>query len=272
MNRPPTSPPRSAPAPEPWYRRAFRAGYLDLYAHRNEEDAARAVEFIQDRLRPRPETRLLDLCCGAGRHLMRLLPRVGLGVGLDLSRVLLDRARETYDHPSPQPSQASPRAHGALVQGDMRALPFAPASFDLAVNLFTSMGYFDSDEENRGVLGEVARVLVPGGDFVLDHINRPHLERSLEARTERRLDGGVRVIESRRFDAQRRRIHKRVEWIESEGRSREWTESVRVYEFEELTSVLQSVGLQVTQCFGDYDARAHDSNSPRMIILARRQD
>ena len=44
-----TKPECGTTAPDaPWYRRAFQARYLELYAHRNEADAARAVDFIEE--------------------------------------------------------------------------------------------------------------------------------------------------------------------------------------------------------------------------------
>lgn len=259
----------SEPHDSPWWRKAFGAGYLDLYAHRDEADAARAVAFLRARLDLTPSARLLDLCCGPGRHLRQIAPLVGWAIGLDLSRHLLDQAAEACarDIALARPDPA-PRL--GLVEADMRRLPFADATMDVVINLFTSFGYFDADAENAGVIHEIARALRPGGWFALDHINRPHLESALTRNSVRDLATGARVSESRRFDAVARRIRKDVSWRDPDGSVTHWSESVRIYEPDELTRVLTDAGFAPPQIFGDYDAAPLTAASPRMILVARR--
>src|ERR687894_183000 len=59
------------------------------------------------------------------------------------------------------PAASSP----AFVRADYRKLPFPDASFDAAVNLFSSLGYL-GDEEDVRVLAEIGRVLRPGSRLV----------------------------------------------------------------------------------------------------------
>lgn len=256
MSRDPATPEEIERDP-PWYTRAFQAGYLELYSHRNQADAARAIGFLRERLELRPGARALDLCCGAGRHLELLcsILRPGDAVGLDLSRALLERV------PAGRP----------VVEGDMRRLPFAGGSFDRVLNLFTSFGYFDDERENQVVLNEMARVLVPGGLLAMDHINRNQLETTLQPVSERRLSEGVTVLEQREFDSVASRVRKKVHWIDPQLGGAEWTESVRVYRSEELGSMLEEAGLRVLERFGDYDGSELGAASPRMITLAQRR-
>lgn len=199
-------------------------------------------------------TRLLDLCCGAGRHGAALARRGFDPVGLDLSPALLLRAR----------------AQGLRVsRGDMRALPFADASFELVLQLFTSFGYFERDVENAAVLAEVARVLAPGGRHVLDLMNKQRVLASLVPRSEE-LRGGVRWIQERCFDAARRRVEKQVTCIDAAGRHDTWRESVVVYEPAEIAALLGTQGLQVEALWGDFGGRPFDPAAPRMIVIARR--
>ena len=264
---------RSSSAPPPWYRSAFQAKYLELYAHRNEADAARAVEFIRSVVPLGSDTRVLDLCCGAGRHLRMLAPLCGTCVGLDLSRVLLVKAVETLRRggvgDGPHGGAGGP---GGLVEGDMRSLPLRSRTFDLVTNLFTSFGYFDDDAENETVIREIARILKPGGRAIIDHINRRRLLDWLEPKSERQLPNGARIRESRSFDAAARRIVKRVEWNDPTGGVSEWTESVRVYELEEMGAMLDAAGLKVEGVDGDFDGSPFGADSPRMIARARKPD
>lgn len=257
----------------PWYCKAFEAGYLNLYAHRDAGDAARALAFLETRLDFRPDLRLLDLCCGAGRHLSLIAPLLGAAVGLDLSRVLLSEARCKLSGAESNNLTGSPgsMARPKLMEADMRALPLRSAHFDAVINLFTSFGYFDDEEENLGVLREVARVLRPGGRFIFDHINLAHLEATLRPRTIRTLDGEVTVTESRRIDAASRRVHKDVEFHRPGDASVHWHESVRLYAPSELDAHFAAVGLHPLHRFGDFDGRPFTDDAPRMIIVAQRK-
>ena len=114
--------------PADWFEHWFGDEYLRLYPHRDESDAAEAIDLIAAHMRGRVVNSVLDLACGAGRH-SRLLCDRWWTVGLDLSSALLKVARrESPDAP--------------YVRADMRELPFATGTFDLAVNLFTSITRF----------------------------------------------------------------------------------------------------------------------------------
>lgn len=251
----------------PWYCKAFEAGYLNLYAHRDTRDAERALRFLESHAGLRNGVRLLDLCCGAGRHLALIAPRIGGGAGLDLSRVLLSEARQKFDESDDSPYPVRP----PLMEADMRALPLRSGFFEFVINLFTSFGYFDRDEENEHVLNEVSRVLRPGGTFVFDHINRTYLEARLKPRTVRELEEGVVVTETRHVDPETHRVHKDVEWRHPHKKPVHWHESVRLYTKDELTAMFQKAELEVQNRFGDFDGRPLDDDAPRMIFVARRK-
>lgn len=95
----------------------------------------------------RGNLRLLDCGCGNGWNLA-LLRRHGEVFGFDLTAGALTRAR------------ASGRP---LVRADVRHIPFRDAMFDVA----TSFDVLQSIEDDRRAVGEMARVLRPGGRLVL---------------------------------------------------------------------------------------------------------
>ena len=71
-----------------WFEHWFGEEYLELYPHRDAEEAARVAELLEARGVVRPGARVLDLACGAGRHAMALAHRGARVVGLDLSTPL----------------------------------------------------------------------------------------------------------------------------------------------------------------------------------------
>ncbi len=106
-----------------------------------------AVWSLLDRL---PPGRALDAACGTGRHTAHLL-RLGHRVtAFDLTRGMLEqlRRRETGTH---------------LVEGDLRAVPFADAAFDVVTCGLALAHVF----ELGCVAGEFARVLRPRGHLIV---------------------------------------------------------------------------------------------------------
>ena len=236
---------------EPWFREWFGEAYLEVYPHRDREEAERAVELFREKAGAAAGARVLDLACGAGRHLEPLAAAGFRPVGIDLSAPLLRRAARSFG--------------GPLVRADMRAVPLAGASVDAVVQFFTSFGYFDRRSEDRKVLAEVRRVLRPGGTFLLDFLNAERVRAELVPRDERSVGG--RTVRQRRWledDA----VVKRIE-IEEEGEEEPevYHERVRLYEPSELERMLEGAGLRVDARLGSYDGAPHGPGAPRLLLL-----
>jgi ubiquinone/menaquinone biosynthesis C-methylase UbiE len=238
----------------PWWESWFGEEYLDLYPHRDLADARRAVAFALDRLGPDPAP-ILDLCCGSGRHALRLADRGVPPVGLDYSAPQLELARAR-----------NPALR--LVRADMRALPFADASFRSIVNFFTSFGYFLSESDNFSVVAEIERALSPGGSVLCDTFGVRHVLSRLVA-DEQRESGGRQYRIRRSWNAERRRIEKEIE-VRRGASTETFRESVRAYTAEELTAMFESAGLRVDSTWGDFDGSALGADSPRLILLAHK--
>ena len=237
-----------------WFTHWFGKEYLELYPHRDEEEARAAVRLVCNIVRASTGAKeigpALDLACGSGRH-SRALRQETWTVGLDLSMPLLDVAR-----------QESPNA--PYVRGDMRSLPFADDSFGLVVNLFTSFGYFDTDAQHLRFLAEVARVTRPGGTFVLDYLNAEEVRHTLVPSDERVIDGRT-VRQQRRISPDGRYVEKT---ITAERCDQTYQERVRLFGQDQLQMMLEESGFAVvTQC-GDYDGSPWTEASSRLIIFA----
>lgn len=241
--------PRNDPSRE-WFRTWFGEEYLELYPHRDEAEAVRAVRLYLEAAPPAGP--VLDLACGGGRHLRELSVAGVEAVGLDLSRVLLAEAR-----------RASPTVR--VVRADMRRLPFRNEAFGGLTSFFTSFGYFPSRAEDRSVVREVRRVLVRGGRFMLDFFNADRVRESLVPRDERRI-GRRRVVQTR--DIVGDTVVKRIRVCEgTDGEERRFEERVRLYGPAELGTMLEAEGLRVDERYGDYGGDPFDAAAERLILV-----
>ena len=121
-------------------------------------------ERAADRAELRPGERALDVCCGTGDLALELARRVGPGgsvIGCDFSEPMLGRAREK--------AAGAGVAHVQFEWADALALPYGDASFDAVGVGFGVRNFADLE---RG-LGELARVLRPGGRLVVLEITQP---------------------------------------------------------------------------------------------------
>ena len=245
----------------PWYVDSFGVEYLKLYAHRDQGEAESDVQSICRLITPDRAAPVLDLGCGAGRHLVAL-HKAGFTAltGLDLSRPLLDEARSALLELG--------AAEVRLVRGDMRRVPFRD-EFALVLSLFTSFGYFDRDAQNERVLRSASRALRPDGVLLMDVLNGPFLVSSLVPHEERVVDD-KRLCISRSYDARRHRVEKTTRVDTPDGRRRTYRESVRLYDAQQLTALLERAGFARTSCYGSLNGAPYTVDSPRLVVVSQR--
>jgi len=239
-----------------WYRRAFGALYPIVYSHRTVEAARPEARFAAAQIALHPGDRVLDLCCGNGRHMVHFVREGADVTGLDYSPDLLTLARRAVGHD----------AH--LVRADMRALPFENA-FDVVVNFFTSFGYFVDPEENERVVCGVARALKPGGRLFLDYLNASHVRETLVPGSVRH-SGDHEIRETRWIDQRRRRVNKSMAVWRDGTLVHESSESVQLYDPDEFRALIEHNGLCVDHMFGDYAGAPLDPARPRMIVVGHK--
>jgi len=241
-----------------WYDRAFGSWYVRLYPHRDRSEAEAALETVAPWLPPGAP--VLDVACGAGRHLEGLRARGFRATGIDRSAHLL--------------ALAAGRAglRGTLVRGDMRALPFGAGTFGSVVTMFTSFGYFASREAHVALLAEYARVVRPGGTLVLDYLNAPHLREHLVPYS-RRIVAEHQVEEERGLETHAGEcfVVKTVTIRDGKGTLVErYREEVAVYEPETVPALLSEAGWRECARLGDYRGSAWSLGTPRLILIAQR--
>ena len=220
----------------------------------SEADAESEVGWILGHVRPPAAGRVLDAPCGFGRHAMALARRGFDVTGVDLSETELLRAKERA---------AAAGLPLQLVRQDMRDMEFS-GEFDLALNLFSSIGFF-TDDEDRLLIDRFCTALKPGGAFVLDTRNRDFAIHDVTPEETVRLPEGTARVENR-FDVRTSRLRQDW-WLESERRHLGLIE-IRLYSVHELLRMLRPERWSHVELFGGLDGRPFVLESPRIVLVA----
>jgi len=244
-----------------WYKKWFSDRlYLDLYSHRNTEEAGHMIDLIQRNIDIRTGSKVLDVACGAGRHSLQLAKRGFHVTGFDLSEFLINEAKK-----SQKEAKENNLKMNFLIK-DMRKFNFRN-SFDLALNIFTSFGYFDNDEENFHVIKNVSSSLKKGGYFVFDFINSEFIKNNIVPRSRNKL-GGITVIQKRKIE--NGFIVKDIE-VYKGSKVRHFNEILKLYGKKELVHCFKKFNFNVKTLFGDYYGnKFSEKNSKRIIIIAQK--
>jgi len=238
-----------------WFSTWFDTEYYHLlYNNRSYAEADAFVERLFEANILDPSMRILELACGKGRHAIAMHRFGAEVVGVDLS-VHSIAAATASEEPGLQ----------FYVQ-DMR-LPFpeTAGSFDACTNLFTSFGYFDSEAENSQVLQNIARVLRPGGRFVLDFMNAKLVAKHLPpVYTERR--GQAEFLISKEFA--HGQIIKTITVMDAGVQKGVFEERVQALNPDRLENLCQAAGLHVQHMYGNYElAPLQEATSERCILI-----
>lgn len=235
-----------------WYRDWFDDAYLKVYNHRNDEDAKTLIETVLKNIEIEQNALVLDAGCGAGRH-SALMAELGFRVvGFDLSDSLLKEANKnrlgnlSYD----------------LVKSDFRQICFKN-KFDLILNLFTSFGYFESDEDNFKFISNAYNFLRRGGYYIFDYVNKDYLNHNLVTETQKEVDG-IEVIEKRRIENDR--VIKNIK-LHDRRNVKEYLESVKLYDSDELKDRFQKIGYKINKIIGDYNGTDFNKELSQRLIL-----
>src|SRR5690606_27034909 len=131
--------------------------YRTSAVHAAGEDLQRIVQLVA----AQPAQRALDAGCGAGHTAAAIAPHVGTVIALDFTPTMLEQVEQL----------AAERGLTNLTtrHGDVENLPFADASFDLVVSRYSAHHW----PHPAVAVSEIARVLQPGGRFILSDITAP---------------------------------------------------------------------------------------------------
>jgi len=241
----------------------FDETYLQTYLPSVDPERTRAEALGAAELTGvEPGAEILDCPTGFGRHALVLAEEGYRVTGLDRSPTLLAEA-ETRRGAAEWPR---------LLRGDYRRLPFENASFDGVLNLFSSLGYLERDED-VGVLREFRRVLRPGRALVMETAHRDGFARFVQPFASRRWDrlpDGSLYLEERTPNWSNGTIDTYRVIISPEGERIERPYLLHVYSVKEWTEMLREAGFADIEAFGGWDgATPATPDAWRLILRAR---
>lgn len=241
----------------PWYAQWFdRSEYETVYAARNDSDAKDMITCIIETTSIPEGSSVLDVACGRGRH-ARAFARHGYRVtGIDLSPRAIETARRIA---------RQEQLEIDFEEGDMRVAP-CDDCFDMVVNLFTSFGYFDKDEDHLRSIKAMARAMRDGAWLVQDFMNVDHVVGDLVPVDARR-EGALRVVQRRWVEGPR--LVKEITLKQAGSPDQVFRESVRLLRLEDFQRMYKEAGLAIEHVLGDVQGTPFSSDSPRLIMFAR---
>lgn len=239
-----------------WYKEWFASDeYLRVYKHRDKSDAEKLFLLIEKNTNINNNSIALDAACGNGRHSKFLSNICKKVISFDLSKTLLGEAVRSFNSNNID-----------YINCDIRFTPLKINSFDIIVNLFTSFGYFESDEENFKFLLDSHYLLKENGFFVFDYLNKSYVLDNLVPNSEKQIDDKS-IVEKRYI--QNERVIKEI-LIRDNEKEQKFYESVRLYSSEEIIKLFKNLNFNIVSSFGDYDGSDFKKNSPRIILICQK--
>ena len=238
-----------------WYEKWFNTKYYHiLYANRDHEEAKLFINNLASYLKLKKNTKIIDIACGNGRHAI-YLNLLGYDVtGIDLSKKNIESA-----------SKSSKKNLQFFVH-DMRKL-FKQNEYDLAVNLFTSFGYFDKDSDNEKALLSIANNIKTEGLVVIDFMNVKKVLMNL-IKSELKIIGDIEFNITRTI--KNNKILKSINIRDGEEKLF-FKEEVSIITLDNFSDYIKKAGLQIIDIFGNYHLESFNAlKSERLILVCKK--
>ena len=227
-----------------------------LFDSERQNAAAPEVDKIISLLKLSGKESVLDLCCGPGRHTLAFARRGFNVMGVDRTERYLERAKNSADVRGLKIN---------YVKSDMREFK-KENSFDTALMMFTSFGYFDNPDDDRQVLKNIYASLKKNGYLLIESAGREIIKRTFQPRDWREVDGNF-LLEERDIDLLWPQIKNR--WIVIEdGIKYEFNLSIRLYSAGDLSGLLSECGFGEIKVYGNLSGVPYDENAERLVVVA----
>ncbi len=243
--------------PDKWYQNWFNSPYYHiLYQKHNGSEAEFFIDNLCSFLKPEPGDKMLDIACGRGRHSVYLNKKGFDVTGIDLSHANIEFAKQMENE------------HLHFFEHDMRNLFFINY-FNIAFNLFTSFGYFETEKDHLKALRSFRKSLKSDGRLVLDYFNTQKVISNL-VKEETKFIGDISF--NIRKKVENGKIMKSIDFEHNNARHH-YQEEVSAFYLPDFERMFSLSGFKVAHCFGDYSLSDFDEvKSDRLIIICEKAD
>ncbi|MCG2792694.1 MAG: class I SAM-dependent methyltransferase [Weeksellaceae bacterium] len=239
-----------------WFEEWFDTPYYHiLYKNHDYKEAEDFLDVLTHAIKLENNAKIIDLACGRGRH-SAYLNKLGYDVlGLDLSacNIAFDQQFEN--------GSLKFRVH------DMRN-PIESEPVDVVFNLFTSFGYFETEEEDQSVFRSVSDVLKEDGYFVLDFLNSEYVKKVIAPQSSVEKEN---IVFNMKKHIENGFIIKEIDF-EDQGKKFHFFEKVKLTSAEKILQYAEEFGFELVKRWGDYQLNDFDEAvSQRCINLFRKK-
>jgi len=244
-----------------WWKKFFGPGYLSVWEAKAIGPAVtkKEIDFLVKNLKLKKGQKILDLCCGQGRHSIELARRGYKVVGVDYSKYLLGVAKKRAKEAGIEIEFKRQDARNLKLKG----------KFDVVINMFTAFGYLENDRENEKIIKNVSQVLKKGGFFFLDFINSVNVLMNFQPRGVKTYSEKMKLIDERYFDPIKFAMISK--WaISYGGKMKKFNGYIRFYIFPEFKTMFEKYGLKIIKTFGNFKGEKFSPKTKRLIIIAKK--
>ena len=239
-----------------WFSKWFTSSYYNiLYDYRDQNEADAFLKKLVAAIKLPMGARIIDAACGSGRHAHYLASQGFRIFGLDISEKDIEAAKR---HALPTET---------FYVHDLRH-SFPVTEANCIMNLFTSFGYFEGEEDDIAILRNMFDALLMKGKLIIDFLNAENTIKNLKTKD-------TVVKKNIVFNIQRKVrqgwVIKNIQVVDGK-QVHEFEERVRLLTLDDFDRYFQLTGFERVNVYGDYKLNPFSYRSPRMIIEAIKVD
>ena len=226
--------------------------YKLLYRNRNEDEARLFIDNILKKINIEPNSKILDLACGTGRHSIYLSKKGFDVVGIDKSKKNIITAKENENK--------------KLIFFQQEMTKDINIQFNAIFNFFTSFGYVDH-KYNYDTIENISKNLKKGGLFIIDFLNQKIVRKNIVEYEEKN-------IENINFNIHRyienNYIIKEISFKHNKTKYN-FKERVMLLDLKDFENYFNKNDLKIIDIYGNYKLSSFDINkSPRLILISKK--
>ncbi|MCS1350386.1 bifunctional 2-polyprenyl-6-hydroxyphenol methylase/3-demethylubiquinol 3-O-methyltransferase UbiG [Mechercharimyces sp. CAU 1602] len=234
----------------------FDSSYMHSHHYLENLMLRRQYTFLTEYLnRLSPQPKVLDFCCGYGRHLLPLTAEGYDITGLDINEYYLQHIKEQNQEVS-------------LIQADARFFQ-GTGEYDVVLNLETSIVY-QSDEDSLKMLKSMHSCLKPGGTLLLHLANREYVLKNFQHLVWFDDGNGGYVLRKQGLDPITSTLHIQETRLSSSGEKQHYNTRMRLFAVTEVVSMLHQAGFHTEKVYGDFSSSPYTTDSTDIVITCQK--